>query len=190
MIFLSIKSWFVLVCKIYFFYLQKSLVFIELWIIYLISVKIPQLCPDVCVKLLVELLHRNNLTSYISKQNVTKVKTKTTNTGLQRPILWSLLFGFVIFINQMFGSYQTSVIQKLLKDANFLSVYVFVYNNYVCDMCLHDLYSRCAKTWPSSYGFFETENKWCGSCILMTKLLTQTNHYDIGTLNFGGPFAS
>ncbi len=47
------------------------------------------------------------------------------------------MYCFVIFTNQMFGSYQTSVIQKPLKDANFLSIYVFVYNNYVCDMCLH-----------------------------------------------------
>ncbi len=37
----------------------------------------------------------------------------------------------------MFGSYQMSVIQKPSKDANFLSIYVFVYNNYGCDMYLH-----------------------------------------------------
>ncbi len=77
----------------------------------------------------------------------------------------------------MFGLHQMSIIQKPLKDANFLSIYVFVYNNYVCDMCLHARYSRCAKTWPSSYGLFETKNKLCGSCILMTKLATQTNYY-------------
>jgi hypothetical protein len=85
---------------------------------------------------------------------------------------------FVIFTNQMFGLYQMSVIQKLLKDVNFLSIYVFVYNNYVCDMCLHARYSRCSKTWPSSYGLCETKNKQCSSCILTTKLVTQTNYYD------------
>ncbi len=83
---------------------------------------------------------------------------------------------FVIFTKQMFGSYQMSVIQKPLKDANFLSIYVFVYNNYVCDMCLHTRYSRCAKTWPSSYGLCKAKNKQCGSCIMTTKLVTQTNY--------------
>ncbi len=70
------------------------------------------------------------------------------------------------------------VIQKPLKDANFLSIYVFVNNNYVCDMCLHAGYSRCAKTWPNSYGLCETKNKRCGSCILTTKLVTQTYYYN------------
>jgi hypothetical protein len=79
----------------------------------------------------------------------------------------------------MFGSNQTSVIQKPLKDANFLSIYVFVNNNYVYDMCLHARCSRCVKTWQSSYGSCETENKQCSSCILTTKLLTQANYYDI-----------
>ncbi len=72
-------------------------------------------------------------------------------------------------------------IQKPLKDANFLSIYVFVYNNYVCDMCLHTQYSRCAKTWPCSYGSCETKNKQCGSCILTTKHIIQTNYYNILT---------
>ncbi len=40
--------------------------------------------------------------------------------------------GFVIFIIQMFGSSQKSVEQKMLKDANFLSVYVYVYT-----LCLY-----------------------------------------------------
>jgi hypothetical protein len=71
-----------------------------------------------------------------------------------------------------------SVIRKPLKDANFLSIYVFVYNNYVCDMCLHAQNSRCAKTWPSSYGACETRIKQCGSCILTTKFVTQTNYYE------------
>ncbi len=79
----------------------------------------------------------------------------------------------------MFGSYQTSVIQKPLKDANFLSIYVFVYNSYVCNMCLHAWYRRCVKTWQSSYGLCETKNKRCGSCIMTTKLETQTNYYNI-----------
>ncbi len=34
-----------------------------------------------------------------------------------------------------------SVIQKPLKDANFLPIYVFVYNNYVCDMYVTCVYT-------------------------------------------------
>ena len=52
---------------------------------------------------------------------------------------------------------------------------------YVCIwICLHASGGRCAKTEPSSYGSCETENKRCGSCILTTKRVTQTNYYDTG----------
>ncbi len=74
----------------------------------------------------------------------------------------------------MFGSLQKSVEQKPLKDANFPSVYVYVY----IWICLHTSGGRCAKTERSSYGSCETENKRCGSCILTTKRVTQTNYYD------------
>jgi len=37
----------------------------------------------------------------------------------------------------MFGSSQKSVEQKLLKDANFLSVYVYVYKRMFVWICLH-----------------------------------------------------
>ncbi len=82
-------------------------------------------------------------------------------------------------MNQMFGSLQKSVEQKPLKDANFLSIYVYVYKCMFVWICLHASKGRCAKTEPSSYGSCETKNKRCGSCILMTKLETQTNFYDI-----------
>jgi hypothetical protein len=78
----------------------------------------------------------------------------------------------------MFGLSQKSVEQKLLKDANFLSIYVYVYKCMFVWICLHSSRGRCAKTEPSSYGLCETKNKQCGSCILMTKLVTQTNYYD------------
>ncbi len=45
-------------------------------------------------------------------------------------------------------------------------------------ICLHTSRGRCAKTDPNSYGLCETKNKRCGSCILMTKRVTQTNYYD------------
>jgi hypothetical protein len=79
----------------------------------------------------------------------------------------------------MFGSSQKSVEQKPLKDANFLSIYVDVYKCVFVRICLHASGSRCAKTEPSSYGSCETKNKRCGSCILTTKRVTQTNYYDI-----------
>ncbi len=58
---------------------------------------------------------------------------------------------------------------------------------YVTCTYLHARYSRCAKTWPSLNGSCETKNKWCSSCILTTKLVTQTNYYDnvMLTLNVG-----
>ncbi len=31
---------------------------------------------------------------------------------------------------------------------------------------------------PGSYGSWKNKNKWCGSNILMTKLVTQTNYYN------------
>ena len=86
---------------------------------------------------------------------------------------------FVIFIIQMFDSSQKSVEQKPLKDANFLSVYVYVHKCMFVRICLHTSRGRCAKTEPSSYGSCETKNKQCGSCILTTKHVTQTNYYDI-----------
>jgi len=43
-------------------------------------------------------------------------------------------------------------------------------------ICLQASRGRCAKTEPSSYGFCETKNKWCGSCILTTKPVTTTNY--------------
>ncbi len=75
------------------------------------------------------------------------------------------------------------IIQELLKDANFLSIYVFVYNNYVFDMCLLAQYSRCAKTWPSSYGLCVTESKQCGNCILTTKLVKTGHHIEQVQIN-------
>jgi len=83
----------------------------------------------------------------------------------------------------MFGSSQKkSDEQKPLKDANFLSVYVYVYKCMYVLICLQASKGRCAKTKLSSYWLCETENKWCGSCILMTKCVTQTNYYDKGLL--------
>ncbi len=79
----------------------------------------------------------------------------------------------------MFGSSQKSVEQKPLKDAYFLSVYIFVYKCMFVWICLHASRGRCAKTELSSCGLCKTKNKQCGSCILMTKCVTQTNHYDI-----------
>ncbi len=78
----------------------------------------------------------------------------------------------------MFGSSQKSVEQKPLKDANFLSVNVYVYKCMLVWICLHTSGGRCAKTEPSSYWSCETKNKRCGSCILTTKCVTQTNYYD------------
>ena len=66
---------------------------------------------------------------------------------------------------------------KPLKDANFLSIYVYVYKCMFVWICLHASGGRCAKTEPSSYGLCETK-KWCGSCILTTKSVTLTNYYD------------
>jgi hypothetical protein len=51
-------------------------------------------------------------------------------------------------------------------------------------ICLHASGGRCAKTELSSYGSCETENKQCGSCILTTKRVTQTNYYDTPTIQF------
>jgi hypothetical protein len=78
----------------------------------------------------------------------------------------------------MFGSSQKSIEQKPLKDANFLFVYVYVYKCMFVWICLHASRGRFAKTEPSSYGSCETENKRCGSSILTTKRVTQTNYYD------------
>jgi len=85
---------------------------------------------------------------------------------------------FVIFIIQMFGSSQKSVEWKLLKDANFPSVYVYVYKCMYVLICLQTSGGRCAKRTQSSYWLRETRNKWCSSCILTTKLVTQTNYYN------------
>ncbi len=48
-------------------------------------------------------------------------------------------------------------------------------------ICLQASSGRCAETELSSYWSCETTNKQCGSCILTTKRVTQTNYYD--TLN-------
>jgi len=85
---------------------------------------------------------------------------------------------FVIFIIQMFGSSQKSVEEKQFKDANFPSVYVYAYKCMYVLLCLQASGGRCAKTTRSSYWSCETKNKLYGSCILMTKLVTQTNYYD------------
>jgi hypothetical protein len=68
--------------------------------------------------------------------------------------------------------------QKCLffKDANFLTVYVYVCMNWIC---LQTSGGSCAITETSSYGSYETENKQCGSCILTTKRVTMTNCYNI-----------
>ena len=71
---------------------------------------------------------------------------------------------FVIFINQMFGSLQKSIEQKPLKDANFPSVYVYVYKCMYVLICLQASGGRCAKTIGSSYWSCETKNKRWGSC--------------------------
>jgi hypothetical protein len=81
----------------------------------------------------------------------------------------------------MFGSSQKSVKQKLLKDANFLSIYVYINKRMFVWICLHASGGRCAKTEPSSYRSCETKNKQCGSFILMTKCVPQTNNYDSQT---------
>jgi len=83
-----------------------------------------------------------------------------------------------MFIIQMLGSSQKSVEQNQLKDANFLSVYVYVYKCMFVWIWLHASGGRCAKTEPSSYWSCETKNKQCGSCKLTTKRVTQTNYYD------------
>jgi hypothetical protein len=64
----------------------------------------------------------------------------------------------------MFGSSKKSVEQKLLEDANFSSVYVYVYKCMFVWICLHASGGKYAKTDPSSYGLCETKNKQCGSC--------------------------
>jgi len=56
-----------------------------------------------------------------------------------------------------------------------LCIYMYVW------ICLQASGGRCAKTELSSYGSCETENKRCGSCILTTKRVTQTNYYDTNT---------
>ncbi len=86
---------------------------------------------------------------------------------------------FVILIKRMFGSSQKSIEQKPLKDANFLSIYVYAYKCMFVWICLHASGGRFAKTEPSLYRSCETKNKQCGSCILTTKSVTQTNYYDI-----------
>ncbi len=53
---------------------------------------------------------------------------------------------FVIFIIKMFGSSQKSVEQKLLKDANFPSVLVYVYKCMYILICLQTIRGRCDKT--------------------------------------------
>ncbi len=77
----------------------------------------------------------------------------------------------------MFGSSKKSVEQKPLNDANFLSVYVYVYKLCFYEY-VHTSGGRCAKTELSSYGSCETKNKQCGSCMLTTKCVTQINYYD------------
>ncbi len=67
-----------------------------------------------------------------------------------------------------------SIPQKLLKDANFLSVYIISFNMYVYVISLHSGGGRWTKTDQSSYGLCKTWNKQCGSCLLTTKLVTQT----------------
>ncbi len=90
----------------------------------------------------------------------------------------------------MFGSSQKSVKQKPLKDANFLSIYVYVYKCMFVRICLHASGGRYAKTERSSYGSCETKNKLCGSCILTTKRVTQTNYYDIAPIFNTAPVTS
>ncbi len=77
----------------------------------------------------------------------------------------------------MFGATKNH--KKPLKDANFLSVFVYELYKYVCmwSICLH-AGERHMFSALSSYGSCETRNKRCSSCILTTKLVTQTNYYD------------
>jgi len=100
------------------------------------------------------------------------------NFVLNKNMFHSIII-FVIFINQMFGPSQKFVEQKPLKDANFISVYVYVYKCMYVLICLQASGGRCAKTTWSSYWSWEAENKRCGSCILTTKREIQTNYYDI-----------
>ncbi len=72
----------------------------------------------------------------------------------------------------------------MLKDADFLSVYITLYIVYVYVICLHCVDGRCAKTEKASYGSCETRNKQCGSYILTTKLVTRTNCYSNNTKHF------
>jgi len=58
----------------------------------------------------------------------------------------------------MFGSSQKSVERKPLKDANFPSVYVYVYKLYVL-ICLQPRGGRCAETELSTYWSCENKNK-------------------------------
>jgi len=77
----------------------------------------------------------------------------------------------------MLGLQQNNLFRKPLKDANFLSVQLYVYI-YVYVICLHAGGGRCAKTVQNSYGLYDAKNKQRGSCILMTKRVTRTNLYD------------
>jgi len=74
----------------------------------------------------------------------------------------------------MFGSSQNIRYRKPLKEANFMSVYIYVY-----------IYKpELNKTEPSSYGLCETKNKLFDSCIPTTKCVTTPNYYDICYIDF------
>ncbi len=82
---------------------------------------------------------------------------------------------FVIFIHlKCLVHVKDPLHKKLIKDANFLPVYNIECNMYVNVICLHARDGRCAKTEQSSYGLYQTKKKQCGSCILMTKLVTKS----------------
>jgi len=103
-----------------------------------------------------------------------------TKTGFQTflyllPCVSRIVAFFVIFIIQMFGSSQKLVEQKPLKRCQLsiclcLCMYVLI--------CLQAREGRCAKNTQSSYWLCKTKNTRCGSCILTTKRVTQTNYYN------------
>jgi len=49
---------------------------------------------------------------------------------------------------------------------------------YVCIDMFISKWRQICQNYVDSYWLCETENKRCGSCILMTKRVTQTNYYD------------
>ena len=68
-------------------------------------------------------------------------------------------------------------------------MFMYIYKCMYVSIYLQASGGRCAETELSSYWLCETKNKRCGSGILTTKLVTQTNNY-INHINFENSFVN